>query len=371
MNATGDKTPAGPVAPIAQAAPRARQPRPRALIGWIAVGLVVLLALVAPFLVPTFWLSQILTKALWLGIAAASVIYLNRDGGMVSLGQVGIYAVAGFTMANLVTAFGGRHLGWDPWLATVTAIVAATLFGLLIGAIASRSYGIYFLMITLAVSVIVFYFFAQVTTLSGYGGIRNVTTPALIGNPVTDPTGLYYVALVASVAVFVGLRYLSRTPFGLALQGIRDDPGRMRALGFNIPLHRTLAFGVAALIAAIAGVLSVWYTTQISPGGVNISQTINILVIAVIGGLYRLPGAWVGALLFTILDNYSRVWLPTIGDWIGPDRFETVLGLIFLVIVLVSPGGLVGAWESLVARAGRGLGSRGGPESDAAAAPPV
>src|SRR5260370_40658740 len=95
---------------------------------------------------------------------------------MISLGQTGIYAVAGFTMANLVHAAGGKHLGWDPLVAPAAGIVVATGFGLLCGAIASRSYGIYFLMITLALSVIVVYFFAHVTTLSRCGGMRSVTS---------------------------------------------------------------------------------------------------------------------------------------------------------------------------------------------------
>ena len=324
----------------------------------VAVGALVLFLAGAPSVVDSFTLAQILTKALWLGIAAASLIFLSSYGGMISLGQTGIYAVAGFTMANLVHAAGGKHLGWDPLAATAVGIVVATAFGLLCGAIAARSYGIYFLMITLAISVIVFYFFAQVTVLSGYGGIRSVTMPAVIGNPITDPIPLYYTALLASVLVYVGIRYLARTPFGLALQGIRDDPARMQALGYNVPLHRALAFGVGAFIASIAGILSVWYTTQISPGGINVAQTINILVIAVIGGLYRLEGAWIGAIVFSSIDNYSRVWMPNVGDWLGPARFETVIGVIFLVIVLASPGGLVGIWEGLWGRRRR----RRGPE---------
>jgi branched-chain amino acid transport system permease protein len=327
----------------------------RRLPQWVALGLLLLFLAGAPSIVDSFTLAQIMTKALWLGIAAVSLIFLSSYGGMISLGQTGIYAVAGFTMANLVHAAEGRHLGWDPVLATITAIAVATLFGLLCGAIAARSYGIYFLMITLAISVIVFYFFAQVTTLSGYGGIRDVTPPAFIGNSITSPIPLYYVALVASILIYMGIRYLARTPFGLALQGIRDDPARMRALGFNVALHRALAFGVGAFIASIAGVLSVWYTTQISPGGVNVAQTINILVIAVIGGLYRLEGAWIGSIVFATIDNYSRVWLPNVGDWLGPERFETVIGVIFLVIVLASPGGLVGIWESVWARRKRRL----------------
>src|SRR5260370_33090498 len=98
---------------------------------------------------------------------------------MVSLGQAGIYAVAGFTMANLVHAAGGRNLGWDPVAATAAGIAVGTLFGLLCGAIASRSYGVYFLLLTLAISVFAFSFFAQATTLSGSGGLRSGTPPAL------------------------------------------------------------------------------------------------------------------------------------------------------------------------------------------------
>jgi branched-chain amino acid transport system permease protein len=188
-----------------------------------------------------------------------------------------------------------------------------------------------------------------------------VTPPALIGNPVANPLPLYYAALAASVLVYAGIRYLARTPFGLALQGIRDDPARMQALGFNVALHRALAFGVGAFIASIAGILSVWYTTQISPGGINLAQTINILIIAVVGGLYRLEGAWIGAAVFATIDNYSRAWLPNVGDWLGPERFETVIGVIFLVIVLASPGGLVGIWESLWDRRKRRLAPIAGP----------
>ena len=200
-------------------------------------------------------------------------------------------------------------------------------------------------MITLAFSVLVYYFFSQVTQLSGFGGVNNVDLPALVGEPGQDPTPLYYTTLVVAVLVFVGLRYVSRTPFGLALQGLRDEPARMRALGFNVTLHRILAFGLAAFVAAIAGVLSVWYNSRITPGSINLAQTIDVLIIAVIGGLYRLEGAWVGALTYALLDNYSREWTPTVGDVLGPERFNTILGLVFLVIVLLSPGGLVGLWE--------------------------
>jgi branched-chain amino acid transport system permease protein len=318
--------------------------------GWISLAVVVLVATLASFLVSEFWLSQILTKALWIGLAASSLIFLSAYAGMVSLGQVAVYGTAGMTYANLVAADGGNPAAWSPWLAVIGAIVVATAVGFLFGLIASRSEGIYFLMLTLAFSVLVYYFFSQVTQLSGFGGVNNLDLPGLVGDPGADPAALYFTSLAVCVGLYLFMRYVARTPFGLSMQGLRDEPARMRALGFNVRLHRTLAFTFAAFIAAFAGILAVWYNRRISPGSINLGQTIDILIIAVIGGLYRIEGAWVGALAFALLDNYSREWTPEIGNVLGPERFNTLLGIIFLIIVLVSPGGLVGAWESGVDR---------------------
>ena len=155
---------------------------------WWGPGLALVLILVlAPLLFTDFYLSQVITKALWLGIAAASLIFLAAYVGMVSLGQVALYGVAGFTMANVVEADGGSTIAWNPWVATLAGILVAVGVGLFFGAMASRSYGIYFLMITLAVAVLTYYFFAQVTELSGFGGVNNVARPGIVSNPVTDP----------------------------------------------------------------------------------------------------------------------------------------------------------------------------------------
>jgi branched-chain amino acid transport system permease protein len=325
-------------------------------------GIVVLAVLAfAPLLFSDFYLSAVLTKALWLGLAAVSLIFLAGYVGIVSLGQVALYGIAGFTMANLVEADGGSTIAWNPWLATVAGILVATAVGLFLGAIASRSYGIYFLMITLAFAVLVYFFFAQVTDLSGFGGVNNVPAPGLVGNPLQEPGRLFYIALGTSAAVYVLLRYVSRAPLGLAFQGVRDDPSRMRALGYNVLLLRAVAFGLGAFVAALAGVISVWWNTRISPGSISLPQTIDVLVIAVIGGLYRLEGAWVGAIGFAALDNWIR-GVESIGS-----RFNTVVGLIFLAIVLLSPGGLMGIWESATDRLRRALGPR--PAADPSRAP--
>jgi branched-chain amino acid transport system permease protein len=219
------------------------------------------------------------------------------------------------------------------------ALVVTILVGLLFGLVASRSEGIYFLMITLAFSVIVYLFWGQVTDLSGFGGLNNIDSPGIVDNPTNQPNGLYYVALGVALSVFLLVRYIARTPFGMTLQGIRDDPTRMRALGYNVIVHRTLAFAFAAFLAGLAGILDVWWNTRIDPNSINLGRTINVLVIAVVGGLLRLEGAWIGAIVFVILQNYTRDT-----DLIG-DRFNTLIGLIFLAVVLLSPGGIVGIYS--------------------------
>jgi branched-chain amino acid transport system permease protein len=128
----------------------------------------------------------------------------------------------------------------------------------------------------------------------------------------------------------------------VALEGVRDDPIRMAALGFHVPLHRTLAFTLAGLVAATAGVLNIWWNGQIDPNTVSIGSTIDLLVIAVIGGIGRLEGAWLGALVFVAANNYLRD-LPFADDLgLTEARFNTVVGLLVLAIVVLSPDGLMG-----------------------------
>ena len=169
------------------------------IASWVVLAALAIVLLLAPVIFTHYWLSEILTQALWLGIAASSLTFLNRYGGMTSLGQVAIYGIAGFAMANVVhtvNSEGGLNLGWTPWLGVFFGIAVALLVAFLFGAIASRSYGIYFLMITLALALLVYFFFGQVTQLSGFGGIRSVSHPGFIKDPITDPTPLYYACLV-------------------------------------------------------------------------------------------------------------------------------------------------------------------------------
>jgi branched-chain amino acid transport system permease protein len=299
-------------------------------------------ALLGPGLFGTYATSAIGLKTLWLGLCAASLTFLASYGGMVSLAQIGLFGVAG-----LFTAALSVQRDVDPWIAAAVGIGVTTIVGLVFGALASSSTGVYFLMITLALAMISYNLFSAVPEFGLHEGINGVFPPVVLGDPILRPTTIYFFILAVCLAVYVLLRYLVRTPFGLALQGVRDEPVRMGALGFNVRLYRTLAFGLAAAIAGVAGVFSAWTNTRISAGSISLAVTIDVLAAAVIGGLWRLEGAWIGAFVITVLTTYA----PGITD-----RYETIIGLIFLAIVLASPGGLVGIGTWLDARIRRLLG---------------
>ena len=330
----------------------------------IGLALLVLLAL-GPAIFNGYWVNTILTQMFIFGIVAASLIFLNAYGAMTSLAQTALMGISAYLLGNMVTQGGaggeskGLTLGWDPTLGLVLALVITTAIGVAFGAVAARSFGIYFLMLTLTYGVIANYFFGQVTQFGGFSPIAGVDqyTPGFIGEIVGHPNKLYYMALGVAVVVYAAIRYLIRTPFGLSLQGVRDDPVRMSSLGYNVPLHRALAFGFASFVAALSGVLFVWWQGQIAPGNIGLASTIELLVMAVIGGLTRIEGAWVGAFAFIVINNYVRdVELPVIGG-----SFNTIIGLIFLVIVIVSPDGLMGIWDRFWRSLGRGGG--GTPDS--------
>ncbi len=315
----------------------------------LAAVVVVLVAL--PAFGSQFFVAFVLTQTLILGLIAATIVFLTSLGGMISLAQLLLAGVAGFMFGNAALESGARglNLGWPPSVAIVFALGVTTLVAFLLGALGSRTTGIYFLMLTLVYAVIGYTFFAQVVTISGPGGVTSIEAPV----PFNDRMNLYYAALVASVLAYLGFRAIGRTNFGLALQGVRDDPVRMSSLGFNVALHRTLAFTLGGFVAGVGGLLNVWWRGQIDPASISIGPTLILLIIAVIGGISYFEGAWLGAFVYVLLDTYTES-VPLI-DRIGltPDRFNTVIGLMVLLIMVLSPEGLVGIIER--ARRGRGI----------------
>lgn len=321
---------------------------------WVASLVVVGFLLVLPHLLPSFWIANILGRSIVYGIVAMSLTFLASYGGFVSLAQTMIAGVAGYTVAMLApTAIPlGNH--WLPYWAVIPlGVVAATIAGALVGLIAVRTREIYLLMITLALAV-GFSLFAQsnIDWFNGYEGIRNIVGPEIAGQPFRAPLVFYYTSLLVAAALYFLVLYVVKTPFGLVLQGIRDNPRRVAAIGYNVGLHRVASFALAGFIAGWGGVLITFYNIGITPGSIGIWATVNVLVMAVIGGLGHPIGAFIGALVYTLFDTFAA----SVYD---RDRFNTLIGLVFLVIVLASPDGLLGLFRRLTGwRGGRRVASR-------------
>lgn len=303
--------------------------------------------LILPFVASPFLTYQVAAQSLVLGLIALSLTFLAGYGGMVSLAQMTVAGISGYALAVLGTSSSAEiSLGWPWWAAVPFALLIATLAATLIGWLSVRTEGIYTIMITLAIGVAFYYLVLQNYSLfNGFQGLRELKPPTVLGIAWRDPVPFYFLALAWSLGGYLLVRWIVRTPFGIALQGIRDNPRRMRALGFHVVAHRVAAYALAGAIAAVGGILLAWYNALMSPGSVGTSWLINILVIAVLGGMRHPIGAFLGALVFVLLQTFAI-------DLIDRERFNLVIGGVFLAIVLFSPDGLLGLWAMLRARFG-------------------
>ena len=309
-----------------------------------------LLLLAMPAFASNFVLYQIFGWSFILGMIALSLMVLAGYGGMVSLIQMTVAALAGYVVAILGTSGVPQiSLGWPWWIHIPLAILIATLFGTLVGTLAVRTEGIYTIMITLAIAAAFFYFTRQnYGIFNGYSGFNNVLPPAWFGIDWRQAIPFYYLTLCCATLSYLAVVWMARTPFGLALQGVRDNPRRMSALGFSVTAHRILAYSFASVIAAFGGILLVWQNAQVVPGTAGIPQVIDILVIAVVGGLKRPIGPFIGALIYALLSVFSSDILHAFG--MSGERFKLVVGLGFLAVVAFSPDGLLGLWDKYQAR---------------------
>ena len=316
---------------------------------WVVGVILVIL----PAFSSNFVLFQIFGWSLILGMIALSLMFLAGYGGMVSLVQMTVAGVAAYMMAIFGTsAIDAISVGWSWWITIPIAIIIAMIFGTISGALAVRTEGIYTIMITLAIAAAFFYFARQNYVLfNGFSGFNQVLPPHVFGVDWRAPTPFYYMALFWAAAAFLAVLYVSRSPFGLALQGIRDNPRRMAALGFNVTAHRIAAYTFASFIAAIGGILLVWLNGQISPGAVSVGPAIDILVIAVVGGIRHPIGPFIGAIIYAILRTFALDILVALG--LAGERFQLLIGLGFLAIVFWSPDGVLGLWERWRQRSGR------------------
>jgi branched-chain amino acid transport system permease protein len=323
---------------------------------WWALAMVLLLM---PLVANTFWLFQVMGWTFILGMIGLSLMFLAGYGGMVSLLQMTVAGVAGYMVAILGTSGTVTvSLGLAWWIVLPAAFLIAALFATVSGALAVRTEGIYTIMITLAIAAAFFYFTRQnYTIFNGYSGFNLVLPPQLFGVNWRDPIPFYYLSLGCAVLSYLAVVYVSRSPFGLALQGVRDNPRRMAALGFNVTAHRVAAYALASVFASVGGILLAWQNAQIAPGTIGIPAAIDVLVVAVMGGMRRPLGPFIGALIYVLLQVFSPDVLGFFG--FSAERFKLIIGLGFLAVVLFSPDGVLGLWDRWRSRAARTATERG------------
>ncbi len=306
--------------------------------------IVALLLLIYPLVATDFWTLQIGAQALLLGVIALSLMFLAGYGAMVSLAQMTVAGLAAYMMAIFGVSAIPLSLGWPWWIVVPLSLVIATLFATFVGALSVRTEGIYTIMITLAIGMAVFYLAQQnYTVFNGFDGFKGLEPPVLFDVNWRGPLPFYYLCLTVAALCYFAVLYLSRSTFGLSMQAIRDNPRRMRALGFDVNLHRIAAYAIAGFLAALGGVLFAWYNGRVSPGSIGIHSIIGILIIGVMGGLRHPIGPFVGAIVYVLMQTFAI-------DFIDRERFNTLIGTVFLLTVLFSSDGLLGLWDGMQRR---------------------
>jgi len=316
-------------------------------LGIMAVLLVVALAL--PYLGADQYVVSLAMTVLVAAILAASVNFLVGDGGMASLGHGAIAAASSYG-----AGWASRN-GLEPGMQVVVALGITIVVSFVYGILSMRASGIFFLMITVALGMVVYGLAYRLSSVTGgENGITGITRPEAI-----EPYWVYYYVIVAAfVLVTLALWVISRSPFGASLRGIRDSETRMRSLGYNVTAYRLAAIMMSGFVAGLAGLLSVWHTHFISPSAAGVHRSVLLIVMVILGGVGTTFGPLVGAAIVVLIENVVSGVV---------DRWPTLLGLVFILVIMFARKGIMGGVISLIAR----WRARRGRDDDPPAAPPA
>lgn len=307
---------------------------------WYALLLASLLA--APAALPIYW-SSLITMTMIYGIVGLGLMLLSGFTGLFSLGHAAFMGVGAYMQAVLTA-----H-GWPFPLALLASMGASALVGAVVGLPALRVRGIYLAIATLAFAFIVQEVLARWESVTG--GNRGIAVGMinLFGWKTSSPIVFYYICLVLTVLATLGVLNLLRSPTGRAFVAIRDSEISAQSMGVTLAHYKTLSFAVSAALAGLGGALSAHMLRFISPDQFGIVQSIDLLLIVMIGGLGSVHGAFFGA-LFLILTpqaiGLAKDFLPpAIGQTVG---LQSVLyGLVLMGFVLFEPTGLYGRWVKI------------------------
>jgi branched-chain amino acid transport system permease protein len=289
-----------------------------------------------PLLVTNEFYLNLASQILIYALLAASLNLLLGYGGMVSLGHASFVGLASYAAVLLLDA------GFGQLASAILAIVFSTLCGALFGVLALRATGIGFLMITLALGQIVWGIAYRANSITqGDNGLRLAARPRPFGFDISSAPSFYWFTLIVFAIALFFIWRLTRSPFGAALQGARDQPRRMRMLGHNVWLIQWMTFVLAAFWGSVAGLLYVYYNLFISPHAISLQQSAEVLLMAILGGASTLTGPIVGAIIITLVKNVASTYI---------DRWNSLLGGIFVVVIMFMPFGLVPGVRQLWAR---------------------
>lgn len=284
----------------------------------------------APAIIGEYGLG-LLTEMFIFGIFAMSLDLLIGYGGLVSLGHAAFFGVGGYAVGLLA-----RHLELTAWPGMVAGILAGALLAVVFAPVVLRASGAYFLMLTLALGQLLYglvWLWRPIT--GGDDGLPGIPRPELplLGGILWDNVAFYYFTLLWAGLAALSMSWLTASPFGLTLRGIRENELRLESLGYHTWLYKYAIYVIAATYAALAGTLYAYYAGYVSPHNLGWALSGEAMVMVILGGAGTLWGPALGAALVLVLkyvvSSFTERWLA-------------ILGLTFVLTVLFAPQGLAG-----------------------------
>jgi len=281
---------------------------------------------------------DLIRRVMVFAIAAASLNLILGYGGLVSFGHAAYLGVGGYAVGIL--AFYGIHSGWLQWS---VAVAASALVALVIGAISVRTRGIYFIMITLAFTQMLYYLGISVEEYGGDDGMRLKVKSQFSGLvDLNDPTVFYYLVLALLLAVIYLVHRLVNSRFGLVLRAAKSNEARSRAIGFSPYLYRLAAFVIAGAMGGLAGALLANHTNYLTPDIMDWTRSGEIMFMVILGGMGTSAGPVLGSFALLLLEDILANWRDP--RWIG-EHWQVILGPLLVLAVLFFRRGLAGLFE--------------------------
>jgi branched-chain amino acid transport system permease protein len=296
---------------------------------------------VLPFFAEKFYV-QLFTKILIMGIFAMSLDLLIGYAGLVSFGHAAYFGVAGYVLALISPQYAAANL----WTTLPIAIGASALVALVIGALVLRTSGIYFIMVTLAFSQMLFYLFHDTKIAGGADGIYIYVRPAadILGWKPFDLENvvhLYFVVLALFVGVFMLLRVVLKSLFGRVIDGIRINEHRMKSLGYPTFRYKLACFVLAGALAGLAGYLAAIQFGVVNPDMMAWHVSGSVMMMVILGGMGTLVGPALGAMAMMLLELGFQS-LPEMGGINIGKHWQLLMGSFIVLVALLLPYGLIG-----------------------------